>query len=196
MSTLKTIITLLLVASGILEIQYLVRPEWDLVNRRRADLATVQQTLDQTKDLGRRYDELDARYQQISPDDIARITDFLPPKPDIGDLLIDVDTLVANAGLKLDSISFDEGAGKVNAVSASAPPATEANAAGDLIESFGFSFKTSGSYEAFQKLLTSLENNLRLVDITKVTFGMGSDDSDHYQFSVEAKTYYQKKNVF
>lgn len=196
MSTLKTIITILLVISGVMEIQYLVRPEWDVVNQRKADLATVQQTLDETKDLGRRYDELDARYQQISPDDIARITDFLPPKPDIGDLLIDVDTLAANAGMKLDSISFDEGAGKVSAVTASAPPATEASAAGELIESFGFSFKTPGSYEAFQKLLTSLENNLRLVDITKVTFGAGSDDSDHYQFTVEAKTYYQKKNVF
>ena len=78
MSGLKIIITLLLILSGVLVIQYLVRPEWDLISQRQTELTVVRTTLDETKGLMSLYDELDARYQQISPDEITRITEFLP----------------------------------------------------------------------------------------------------------------------
>lgn len=193
MNSLKTLITILLFISGALAIQYLVMPKWQEINQIRTELAAVQDTLDQTKNLVRLYDDLDARYQQVSPDDITRVTDFLPPKPDIGDLLIDMDTLVKNAGMRLDNIAFEDTAG--SSVTAVAAPNSEDSSAGrNLIEPLKFSLRVSGSYEQFQTFLDSVENNLRLVDVQRI--GFSGKDEDSYQFNLDAQTYYQKKNVF
>ena len=97
--------------------------------------------------------------------------------------------------LKLESIGFDEGASAPSIATATAAPSGTTEGAVNLIEPVGFSLKVAGRYESFQKLLGLLESNLRLLDVDKITFGVATD-GDQYHFSVQARTYYQKENIF
>jgi len=61
------------------------------------------------------------------------------------------------------------------------------------VNTIGYSFTFSGSYEVFKSILAALEKSLRLADITDIAFLSG--DNNSFEFTIRAKSYYQKEKI-
>ena len=92
-------------------------------------------------------------------------------------------------GLAIKGIALDQSSvsgGQTN----TAPVQTAASKQG--YNSVNVSFNVTASYENFLIFIKGLERNLRLVDITSISFTPSSDKGDVYNFHVALKTYWLK----
>ena len=56
--------------------------------------------------------------------------------------------------------------------------------------SFGLNFTITGTFDNLQKLLSDIEQNLRIIDISRISFDAG--DKDIYKYDIKAKIYWLK----
>ncbi len=147
----------------------------------RAELAKYQDIAKSSNSIVSERDNLVKKKNTISNDDQARLERLLPSNIDNIRLIIEISQIAANRGLVAKNIS----------VSSNAKPATAAIGPNDsLYGTLTMNFTVNASYSNFLNFLSDLENNLRLVDITNITFG--SSDSGFYDFSVTLNTYWLK----
>lgn len=183
MSLARILITLIFVGAGIGMLQVLVMPAWAGVGALRTEVGNIEEAISLTREVIRKRDEMEQRYQSLSPEEIERIRAFLPSKSEVGELLIDVDALAKKADVKITGLTFQENAGQ-----------SPVDSAESGIQEVSINFSVSGSYASLQQFITSVQRNLRLIDITNVTFT--GADKDEFLFSIKARAYYQQGGIF
>ena len=197
MSLTRLFITILFVAAGFGVIQLQIRPLWDDINRIKAESANVTEAIKNAQEVIRLRDELQSRFNDVSREDKERIQGFLPAKSEVVDLMIDVDILAKESNVTISSITFQESAGSAApaAVTPSVAGSTEAPTPTNTgIKTLGLNFTVAGDYNNILAFMRSLENNLRIYDISSVSFT--STDKDEFQFSIQGRAYYQEQALF
>ncbi len=122
-------------------------------------------------------DELINKKATISQASLDKLEVFLPSNVDNIRLIIEINRIAAKKGLSPKNISFSE---------------QSAGSAGST-QSYGtlnLKFTVKSTYDNFLSFLQDLEKNLRLVDITNITFN--SNDDGLYDFNVALNTYWLK----
>lgn len=82
--------------------------------------------------------------------DINRLDNFLPREKDIPELLVNIETIAANAGLNLRELNFSE-----------VPSRGE-------IQKLNGTIQLTGSFSSFLAFLDLLEDNLRLIEVVGI----------------------------
>jgi Tfp pilus assembly protein PilO len=116
-------------------------------------------------------------------DEKEKMKTILPIEPLIEELMVETEALVAKSGMALDGVSITSGSssgaddqGGVNKVS--------------------ISIRTKGTYESLKRLMLLSQNDLRLMDITNISFSSPNKDSEKvngqtvYDFNINIVTYY------
>jgi len=116
----------------------------------------------------------------ITTDDQTKLEKLLPSNIDNIRLIIEISNIAAKRNLLAKNISV----GSVNGNSSSIGPN------GALYGTLALKFTVNSSYDNFLNFLQDLESNLRLVDITDISFS--STDSGFYDFNVSLNTYWLK----
>jgi hypothetical protein len=128
-----------------------------------------------------------ADYEEINPDNIKKIKTMLPTKKRQEILLAEMEKIVLENGFLLESITVGEVKGEVMGKKASG--AEESISASDILKDVKKLKITMGiigaDYNGLKNILGIMENNLRLLDVTKVSL-----NSDKETVSLEAYTYY------
>lgn len=159
------------------------RPVWDDISVLRAESSAIADNLAQLKEVEALRDQLLNTYNAISKDDLARLNEFLPGKPNTEDVLVSMENLTRARGIQLKSINFS--VSQDNALQN--PAAATLSTASSAVT---YNFAVSASYEAFRSLIDAFEKNARLTDVSEVMFSSG--EKDVYSFSLKARSYYQK----
>ncbi|MFQ5540901.1 MAG: type 4a pilus biogenesis protein PilO [Candidatus Paceibacteria bacterium] len=159
-----------------------IDPAFDRVQALRAEEAKFDQALTRSRELQEVRDQLLSRYNTFSPADIERLERLLPDNVDNVRMVLDFDALASQYGMRLRNIalSTDEGRAERGQVGAS----------GEAYQSVVLSFSVTGSYDAFRSFLEDLEQSLRLVDVSAISFSAAQ--SGLYDYSVSVKTYWLK----
>lgn len=122
------------------------------------------------------------KYNGISAENREKMLKLLPDHIDSVRLIIDINTIAAQYGMVLKSISLidssEEGKG---AVSRTIGPA------GRPYETVGLEFSVRGSYENFRSFLRETERSLRLMDV--VTLSFAAQNETAYDYKVTVGTY-------
>src|SRR3989338_7364440 len=147
---LQIIISILFAGGGVFLLRSYVQPELDEIERIRAEQVVVRDAIENAREVIRLRDELLSRYNSIDPAAIDKIRKFLPANSAHSDLLIDVNTMAAQSGIRISNISFSEN---------DPPPARLPEVGNALTITLG----VEGSYEQFRSFLGLLEKNLRLI---------------------------------
>jgi len=131
--------------------------------------------------------ELKAEYQKISPDDIKKIEIMLPKKNNREELLAQMENMIARNGFLLadlrveDIVEKQDGAADEAEKKDSIDPADRKG-----VNKIKINMNIVGTdYDGFKRLLRVIENNLRLLDITNLSFSPGSQKT-----SLEMYAYY------
>ncbi|MFA5764236.1 MAG: hypothetical protein WCX27_01825 [Candidatus Paceibacterota bacterium] len=118
---------------------------------------------------------------KISDVDQERMKRFIPDNIDNIRLIVEISKIVEGRGLVAKGITV----GDIGAAEASAIGQT-----GSSYGTLSVRFTVTSSYANFFNLLNDLQNNLRLTDVTDISFT--STDSGFYDFSIGMNMYWLK----
>lgn len=141
----------------------------------------VQEDLDDARELSARFNTLQSEANNIPQDKLAQLDVLLPKSVNTVDLLVQINGIGQASGLILDDV-------KVTTEQSNRGRGNTSNISG--LNTVVFDFGVTGSYSAFRQFLSDLEKNLRLVDISAISFN--SVEAGSYNYNVELKTYWLK----
>ncbi len=144
----------------------------------KTELSNYEDVANKSVEITDTRDKLINKKNSIADADIAHLQTLLPSNIDNIRLLIEVKALLAKRNLTLKNISFSE---LKNTSSIGSD-----NSYGTLT----LKFSVTASYDNFLNLLRDLSSNLRLLDITDISFT--STDNGIYDFNVTLNTYWLK----
>ena len=117
---------------------------------------------------------------QIKTVDKNRLVKFLPDKIDNIRLIIEISEIARNRGMFAKNISVSESKKSTDTINTSSSP----------YDTLLLRFSVNTTYDNFKLLLQDLESNLRIIDITDISFS--STETGFYDFNVGLKTYWLK----
>lgn len=184
---MKAILTIILILLAAALVIWVARPLWDEARGLLGERSAVEDALARLQDLQILRDELLKTYNAIPRSKLERLNDLLPPKPDSGNILVMLEKLTRDRGIRLRRVEF----AKTELQSGQAGPAgrivRKEEAKSNTVS---YTFTISASYEAFRSFLAALEKNLRVADVADISFAAGS--ANLFEFTLKAKSYYQK----
>ena len=150
-------------------------------------IISLQEELTKFRDIAKgstaivsKRNQLVAKKDKISADDTARLEKLLPSNIDNIRLIIEIGNIAGGRNLIIKNISIGEIKNTSNSI-------------GQSTIAYGtlpLKFSVTASYNGFLALLNDLENNLRIIDVTDISFT--STDNGFYDFNVGLNTYWLK----
>jgi hypothetical protein len=147
----------------------------------KSELAQYDSVLNSSTQIVSQRDALVAKKNTISDADEARLETLLPSNIDNIRLIIEISDIAQARNLKAENIS-------VGNMTQSTSNTIGQNSS--LYGTLSLTFTVTATYNDFLNLLQDLENNLRLLDVTNISFH--STDSGFYDFTVTFNTYWLK----
>ncbi|PIV10425.1 MAG: hypothetical protein COS49_00570 [Candidatus Portnoybacteria bacterium CG03_land_8_20_14_0_80_41_10] len=198
----KSIIILISLIGGLALIFFSAEPFWSSVKilhqeieQKKLEIKTTEEILDKTA-------ELDQEYQDLK-EEADKISLSLPKEEDIPYLLIQLENLASANGLLLEKIDFGQLSGQSKtAKSQSLSSSEQAKKIGPPFPSSSLNVKLNGSYDALKGYLASLENNIRSMDVSSISFDVKGEEKqksspssslDIFEFDLNINIYYQNK---
>ena len=175
----KALVITLLVVACFAVAYFLTIPKWDAYKVAQNQLATLQnQNKVLTDSLATVQSFVDTFNQHQQ--DVTTLNLALPAKStDSANFTNSLNQISQSSGIALGALQISE-----PVVSVDNPPAPNS------IQVEVIHFSGSGSYASFRDFLSRLENNLRLIDVNKISFK--ADDLGQVEFDVDGQTYFQK----
>ena len=145
-----------------------------------AQLGQYENALSNSKELLHERDKLITKLNTFSQTDLDKLQTLLPDSVDSVALIIELDSIASQFGMRVRNFTSAPGAAENTLGVNSTPYGT-----------LSLNFTTTASFETFVAFLKTVENDLRLIDVTDVTFSSGSNNSV-YDFTVSLNTYWLK----
>lgn len=146
----------------------------------KSEVAKYKAIIDSSSEIVSNRDELIAKKNTISEADKTRLEKLLPSNIDNIRLIMEISNIAEKRGLVAKNISV----GDSNKTSDTIGPSNSSYG------TLSLRFTVNSSYNNFLNLLSDLENNLRLLDITDISFS--ANDSGFYDYNVTLNTYWLK----
>lgn len=196
----RFIMPAILIAVAVTVFFLFTSPIYGQITQLRAQSASYDGALDNSKALENERDKLTAKYNSINPDSLARLVKLLPENIDNIRLILEIEKIASPYGMGLKDIKYSATAtntpkvaqtGALQAGVANQPPNKEYGV-------WDLEFSTTGTYNNFLNFTRDLENNLRIVDISSVQFSsevggsLGAVSSGSYKYDFKIKTYWLK----
>src|SRR3972149_3607411 len=190
----RSVFGVILILLGILVSFFWSYPMWNEITDVKTKKEETQAILDRINALAQRRDEIQAQFNSLTTDDLAKLNEFFPKNQEPGLLILNIDKLASSNGMLLKKIDASEGVKNTQQRQARQGETVE-----EKFSDFPFQISVSGSYSSFLSFMKALEKSRRLIDIDRLTFDSGSIGadgkiikSDFYEYSISAHTYWKK----
>ena len=173
-SKFKLISVLAVLIVLILSFLFILKPKYTQISQARQELKTKQEEFASQKSYLDEVKKLLSNYQKITGEDVEKITKVLPSEKDIAGLFVQMEAMARESGLNLLGLDIAE--------------------KGETPELAKFKIKesditlnlTGGDYPAFKKFLSTVESNLRIMDVISINFA-----PEAATYAINLKTYYK-----
>ncbi len=144
----------------------------------KQERANFDYILQNSTEIIKKRDGLIEKKGKITNEQISRVEKLLPSNIDNIKLIIEIGKIAQNRGLSPKNVSVG--------INNSQTIGGDSSVFGTL----SLSFTVTATYNNFLNLLSDLENNLRIIDVTNISFS--STDNGQYDFNVTMHTYWLK----
>jgi Tfp pilus assembly protein PilO len=182
---MKTFFSLFLIALGVGLFFLYTDPQYQNIKQLQIESADYNQALNQSKVLLAQRQALNDQYDKIPQADLDRIGKLVPDSVDNVRLVIDINGIAAKRGLNIKGIRIQGG-------STATGPSTTLGPDNNPFGSLSLAFTVTAPYDQFKGFLQDLEQSLRMVDVTALSFA-ASDKTADYDYSISLKTYWLKQ---
>src|SRR3990167_643494 len=196
----RFIMPVILIGIAVTTFFMFTNPVYKDISELRAEVASYNEALDNSKALENERDKLTAKYNSINPENLTKLEKLLPENIDNIRLILEIEQIALPYGMALRDVRYNT---DEKTIAAAVPGAVVGGGVVAPISnkdygSWDLEFSTVGSYYNFMNFTRDLESNLRIVDISSITFSSGdggvgsspgSGSSDSYKYSFKIKTY-------
>lgn len=148
----------------------------------QAQAAQYDAALSQSSELRAARDQLLAKRNTFSADDVRKLERILPDNVDNIRLIIDIQNIAARYGLQVRDVAL----GATSADVQNQP--LGAGAGSQSVGEVELGFAVEATYSTFLAFLADLEKSVRVADLQNIAFSTGAGDLNTY--SLEIKTYW------
>ncbi|MFA5987611.1 MAG: type 4a pilus biogenesis protein PilO [Candidatus Paceibacterota bacterium] len=175
----KLVLPIFLIIVSVGLVIWYVQPIFSEISQIRSKQNEINQALGTGKELSAVVEAKRQVYNQVTEADRVRLNKLLPDNTDNVRLIIDINEIASKIGLTIRNISVG-----INGNQSGVGPDNREYGVATL------NFSVSASYGLFKVLIAALEDSLRLVDVSSVSFSAG--DKDLNEYNIEIKTYWLK----
>jgi hypothetical protein len=168
------------------------------VNKLRADVASYDEALNNSKALENERDKLTQKYNSIGGENLDKLKKLLPENVDNIRLILEIEKIAGPYGMTLKDVKYST---KDKTKGQAAQGEIQGGTTAGTPKDYGIwelQFATTGTYANFLNFIKDLEKNLRIVDVTAVEFSSDVSSlgvaplSQPYQYRFTIKTYWLK----
>ncbi len=203
---------ILLLIASVAGFLLFTKPIYDKTLELKENIKSYDEALNNSKALETVRDKLTEKYNSIELDNISKLEKMVPDNVDNIRLILEIEKLATPYGMILRDVKYDtlntpnantDGSDKKNVPVTDSENITK-KVASSTNKNYGIwnlEFTTSGSYSNFLNFVKDLENNLRIVDISSISFtsdnhsnvgGTNLQLTDTYKYGFKIKTYWLK----
>jgi len=178
----------------------------DKISANNTLIASYDEALGNSKTLKSQRDKLTQVYNGINPDNLVKLQKLLPDNVDNIRLILEIQQIASPYGMTLSNVKYDasdsNSSSPVVATGVGAPVVAGgagANKSSSDYGTFNLEFSTSATYDNFISFTKDLESNLRIVDISSISFSSENSSSaakagtpEVYKYDFKIKTYWLK----
>lgn len=188
---MRYLFPILIIISCIIVFSALIQPRYAVLKETREEVASANTNLKTADTVAKSRQDLINKYNNIPKEDLDDLKTLLPDSVDNIRLIIQLNSLARNQNLSvLRNVNYETRSDEEN-------PKSKDTAKVRPYGEFTISFETTGPYKNFLAFLSALEQNLRLVDVTSVTFTSNPKSSEQplnfMTYNVTLKTYWLRK---
>jgi Tfp pilus assembly protein PilO len=180
----RIILPIILLAGALgLFIMY-TNPTFQSIKQLSAKQASYNDALDKAQQLLAIRNNLLSTRASFSEADVTKLAHMLPNNVDNIRFIIDINTIASRHRAALaqvqlgDTLNTSKGEGS----------ALSSGSANTAVGSVEIGFSVTASYDDFLAFEQDLEHSLRIIDVSKIAFTSGAQDSNTYSFTI--KTYW------
>ena len=156
----------------------------DTIKPLQTQIDQYNSVLESSKTLLAKRDALNSTYTSIDPNNIARLEKMLPDTIDNIRLVIDLNGIAQRYGMSISNLNL-------SGADTASTPATGAITSGtNQVQTVTIGFTVTTTYSTFISFLKDLEQSLRILDVSGITFT--ATPTGLYTFSLTIKTYWLK----
>lgn len=195
---MRFVIPIILIGMTITGFFMFVSPAYTKVNELKVVATSYDEALTNSKALEEQRDKLTKKYSSIDPENLDKLSVLLPDSVDNIRLILEIEKIASPYNMFLKDVKYNTDSQKTITDPTQARLLQTPQAKKDYGD-WDLEFSTEGTYLNFVNFLTDLEHNLRIVDVSSVSFssqvgGVAPNltSSDIYKFSFKVKTYWLK----
>lgn len=178
---MSNIISIILLLASVGAFFGYINPTYTNAQGLSAQLGQYENALSNSKELLSERDKLITKLNTFSQADINKLQTLLPDSVDSVTLIIELDSIASQFGMRIRNFSSDAG--------------NQSGTLGVNTTPYGtlsLTFTTTASFETFVSFLKAVENDLRLIDVTGISFSSSASGNSVYDFTVNINTYWLK----
>src|SRR3989338_6877613 len=196
---MKFVTPIILIAIAITAFFLLAAPAYRDLSDLRAEIASYNEALGNSKALENERDKLAAKYNSFWTEDLSRLEKLLPENADNIRLILEIEQLASPYGMSLKDVKYTTIDTTLSAAGGNVVQRTAARQASKNYGTMELEFGISGTYDNFINFTKDLENNLRILNIATISFSSDKGPSlgkiapqSSYDYSFKIKTYWLK----
>ncbi len=179
---MKKLIPIILIIVSVGLFVFFTNKEYQTIKVLQGEIESYDKALGKSNEVLKKRAELQAKYAQFARSDLDSLKKLLPDNVDNVQLILDINGITRKHNTTISKIKVnDEGAADKNA-----PIGPDTKPYSSML----VSFKTKATHEDFMAFIKDLEQGLRLVDITSLSFK--ADPKGQNEYSVTIRTYWLK----
>lgn len=181
---MRAFVPLLLLIISVVGGYAIINPIYGEVKSLSADAVQYKEAIKKGKEFDLKIGNLTVQKDELPSEDVERLEKMIPNNVDNVRLIIEIDTLAKKYTNGIRNI-------KVAELKAPTSASERARRSESTFETINLSFSVQMTYDQFTMFLKDLESNLRLADVTSLSF-IPVDTGSIYEFNISMKTYWLK----
>jgi Tfp pilus assembly protein PilO len=178
-------------------------PIYSDISTLQTKVSSYNEALNNSKALESVRDTLTAKENAIDPANLAKIVKLLPDNVDNIRLILEIGQIAAPYGMTLKDVKYSVTSPVTTPTTTGVVQggSTSTSASNKDYGVFNLEFSTTGSYSNFMNFTKDLESNLRIVDISSISFSSDTNTNitntkvgpnEIYTYDFKIQTYYLK----
>lgn len=196
----RFIMPVILIAIAISLFFMFTNPIYNDISGLKAKADVYNKALDSSKALENQRDLLTAKKNAINPDNLLKLEKLLPQNVDNIRLILEIGQIAAPYGMVLKNVKYSTASSAPTIVAGVTVPVATVATATKEYGTFDLGFSITGSYNNFINFTKDLESNLRIVDISSITFSsdtaaganLKTISPEIYTYDFKIRTYWLK----
>lgn len=176
----SSLISLFVLVLGLFLVFVFILPAWNKTGALNNEKTSKGRQLEDSRSIVVSIDELSAKYKKAKTD-LDKLSLAIPSEQQLPELLIQFEDMIKSNSMIVNNVEFtDEGVSTSNELLSSGN-----------VKTIRTKLAIEGSYSNFKNLLKDIEHDIRLMDITAISFSRGGAAGDSsMKFDVVLDTYY------